>query len=125
MGNTVMVVEDNPTTRHLIGLYLKGQGYQLLQAENGLDALEQLAQGAVDLIITDVNMPQMDGVALTRALKQDQALATIPVLILTSEDGAQERRNGLAAGAAAYLTKPVSSERLVQEVTQLLVAPRG
>ncbi len=125
MGNTVMVVEDNPTTRHLIGLYLKGQGYALLQAENGLDALEQLAQGAVDLIITDVNMPQMDGVALTRALKQDQALATIPVLILTSEDGAKERRNGLAAGAAAYLTKPVSSERLVQEVTQLLVAPRG
>ncbi len=125
MGNTVMVVEDNPTTRHLIGLYLKGQGYQLLQAENGLDALEQLAQGPVDLIIADVNMPQMDGVALTRALKQDQALATIPVLILTSEDGAQERRNGLAAGAAAYLTKPVSPERLVQEVTQLLAAPRG
>ncbi len=120
-----MVVEDNPTTRHLIGLYLKGQGYQLLQAENGLDALEQLAQGPVDLIIADVNMPQMDGVALTRALKQDQALATIPVLILTSEDGAQERRNGLAAGAAAYLTKPVSPERLVQEVTQLLAAPRG
>ena len=125
MGNTVMVVEDNPTTRHLIRLYLKGQGYALLQAENGLDALEQLAQGPVDLIIADVNMPQMDGVALTRALKQDQALATIPVLIRTSEDGAQERRNGLAAGAAAYLTKPVSSERLVQEVTQLLIAPRG
>ena len=87
MAELVMVVDDNPTTRHLIGVYLKGHGYALLEAENGLDALEKLAQGSVDLIITDVNMPQMDGVGLTRALKQDQALGTIPVLILTSEDG--------------------------------------
>lgn len=123
MGNEVMVVEDNPTTRHLIGLYLTRHGYALLEAENGLEALEKLAQGPVDLIITDLNMPQMDGVALTRALKQDQALGTIPVLILTSEDGAQERLNGLAAGAAAYLTKPVSPERLIEEVTRLLAAP--
>lgn len=123
MAELVMVVDDNPTTRHLIGVYLKGHGYALLEAENGLDALEKLAQGSVDLIITDVNMPQMDGVGLTRALKQDQALGTIPVLILTSEDGAQERLNGLAAGAAAYLVKPVSAECLIQEVTRLLVAP--
>ncbi len=123
MGNEVLVVDDNPATRHLIGLYLKRHGYTLLEAENGLEALEKLAQGPVDLIITDLNMPQMDGVALTRALKQDQALGTIPVLILTSEDGAQERLNGLAAGAAAYLTKPVSPERLIEEVTRLLVAP--
>ncbi len=125
MGPAVMVVDDNPTTRHLIGLYLKRQGYGLLEAENGLEALEKLAQGPVDLIITDLNMPQMDGVAFTHAVKQDPVLGTIPVLILTSEDGAQERLNGLAAGAAAYLTKPVSPERLIQEVARLMVAPQG
>lgn len=120
MSKAVMIVDDCATTRRLVGLYMKQEGYALVQAENGLEALEKLARSPVDLIITDMNMPQMDGVALTRSLKQDQTLGSIPVLMLTSEDADTERKNGLAAGAAAYLTKPISHHRLVQEVRRLL-----
>lgn len=120
MGKSVLVVDDCATTRRLVGLYLKQKGYVPIQAENGLHALEKLAHERVDLIITDMNMPQMDGVALTRMVKQDRAYGTIPVLMLTTEDAEQERKNGLAAGAAAYLTKPVSQERLIEEVRRLL-----
>ncbi|WP_447972138.1 response regulator [Nitrospira sp. Kam-Ns4a] len=120
MPRTILIVDDCATTRRLVGLYLKPTGCTLLQAENGLEALEKLAQGPVDLIITDMNMPRMDGIALTRSLKQDRALEAIPVLMLTTEDADKERETGLAAGAAAYLTKPVSQERLVGEVRRLL-----
>lgn len=120
MSKSILIVDDCATTRRLVGLYMKQEGYALVQAENGLEALEKLARSPVDLIITDMNMPQMDGVALTRSLKQDQTLGSIPVLMLTSEDADNERKNGLAAGAAAYLTKPISHDRLVQEVRRLL-----
>jgi two-component system chemotaxis response regulator CheY len=120
MSKTVLIVDDCQTTRKLVGLCLKKMGYLLLQAENGLDALEKLARGPVDLVITDMNMPQMDGVALTSSLKQDQTLQGIPVLMLSSESAEKERESGLAAGAAAYLIKPVSQERLEQEVKKLL-----
>lgn len=120
MAGTILIVDDCLTTRKLVDLYLKPTGCAVVQAENGLEALEKLAREAVDLIITDMNMPGMDGVALTRSLKQDPALGGIPVLMLTTEDADKEREAGLAAGAAAYLTKPVTRERLVGEVRRLL-----
>ena len=120
MSKSVLIVDDCRTTRRLVGLYLKSEGYTLIQAENGLDALEKLAQGPVDLIITDLNMPQMDGVALTRSLKQDEAFRGIPVIMLTTEAADRERENGLSAGAAAYLTKPVGKDRLAEEVRRVL-----
>ncbi len=118
--HAILIVDDCATTRKLVALYLKPEGYGLLQAENGLDALEKLAQGPVDLIITDVNMPRMDGLTFTRSLKAHAALQSVPILMLTTEDGDAERRQGLAAGAAAYLTKPVSQGTLLAQVKDLL-----
>ncbi len=120
MSKSVLIVDDCATTRRLVGLYLKQEGFALVQAENGLEALEKLAQAPVDLVITDMNMPRMDGVSLTRALKQDQAYASIPVVMLTTEDAATEREHGMAAGAAAYLVKPVNQQLLVREVKRVL-----
>jgi two-component system chemotaxis response regulator CheY len=120
MGKSVLIVDDCATTRRLVGLYLKQEGFSLVQAENGIEALEKLARSSVDLVITDMNMPQMDGVSLTRALKQDQAYASIPVVMLTTEDAAIEREQGMAAGAAAYLVKPIKQQHLVQEVKRVL-----
>ncbi len=120
MSKSVLIVDDCATTRRLVGLYLKQKGFSLVQAENGLEALEKLAQASVDLVITDMNMPRMDGVSLTRLLKQDQAYASIPVVMLTSEDSAKEREQGIAAGVAAYLIKPVSQQLLVREVERVL-----
>ena len=121
MGKSVMVVDDCATTRRLVSLYLKQEGYNLILAENGLEALEKLAQGPVDLIVTDMNMPQMDGISFIRAVKGTTLLKAIPILMLTTERAEQERSNGLEAGASAYLTKPVSQERLAREVRRLLV----
>lgn len=120
MNKSVLIVDDCATTRRLVGLYLKQQGFALIQAENGLEALEKMAQTPVDLVITDMNMPRMDGLSLTRALKQDRTYASIPVVMLTTEDAAKEREQGMAAGAAAYLIKPVNQQLLVQEVTRVL-----
>jgi two-component system chemotaxis response regulator CheY len=120
MATSILIVDDCKTTRSLVGLYLKSEGVTLLQAEDGLEALEKLARNSVDLIITDINMPRMDGVALTRALKSDDAYRAIPVIMLTTEQSDKERTNGLAAGAAGYLVKPVAQERLMQEVKRVL-----
>lgn len=120
MATSVLIVDDCKTTRQLVSLYLKPEGYSLVQAEDGLEALEKLARSPVDLIITDINMPRMDGVALTRALKEDDAYRAIPVIMLTTESSDKERHNGLAAGAAGYLVKPVAQNRLVQEVRRVL-----
>jgi len=120
MATSVLIVDDSKTTRSLVGLYLKSEGFLLVQAEDGLEALEKLARNPVDLIITAINMPRMDGVALTRVLKEDDAYRPIPVIILTTESSDKERTNGLAAGAASYLVKPVAQDRLVQEVRRVL-----
>ena len=120
MNKSVLIVDDCPFTRRLVSLYLAGQGYDLAQAEDGLDALEQLARRPADLVITDLNMPHMDGLTLTRSLKGDPAYKNIPVIMLTTETAEKERDSGLQAGAARYLTKPVSRSHLAAEVKSLL-----
>ena len=120
MTKSVLIVDECPNTRTLVSLYLAGQGYEFIQAEDGLDALEQLARRPADLVITDLNMPHMDGLALTRSLKGDPAYKNIPVIMLTTETAEKERDSGLQAGAARYLTKPVSRSRLAAEVKSLL-----
>ena len=125
MSTSVLIVDDCKTTRNLVGLYLKSEGFSLVQAEDGLEALEKLARSQVDLIITDINMPRMDGVALTRALKEDDAYRAIPVIMLTTESSDRERANGMAAGAVGYLVKPVAQPRLIQEVRRVLTAEAG
>ena len=82
--------------------------------------MEKLTQGPVALIITDMNMPQMDGVELTTVIKHDVRLCSIPVLMLTTERAEEERQHGIDAGVAGYLTKPISREGLVAEVNTLL-----
>ena len=120
MAKSVLIVDDCSFTRSLVSLYLRGEGYDLLQAEDGLAALEQLARRPADLVITDMNMPHMDGLALTRSLKGDPAYKNIPVIMLTTETAEKERDSGLQAGAARYLTKPVSQRDLAAEVKSLL-----
>lgn len=120
MAETILIVDDCATTRRLLSVYLRQEGYELVHAVNGLDALEKLARRPVDVVITDMNMPRMDGVALTRALKEDPVFKYIPILMLTTEGEERERQQGLEAGAAAYLIKPVTQGQLAQEVRRTL-----
>ncbi len=116
----LLVVDDCRTTRKLISYLMKGGEFNITQAENGLDALEKLARNEVDLVMTDMNMPQMDGIELIKSMKEDSAYKGIPIIMLTTESDDEERERGLKTGASSYLTKPVSREVLMEELGKYL-----
>lgn len=116
----IMIVDDCSTTRKLIGLYLKGKGYDLIFAENGLDALEKLAKEKINLILSDLNMPYMDGIELLRSIRSDPRLADIPFLMVTTEADEDEKTRAINLGANGYLVKPVTAEILIQHLKKIL-----
>lgn len=116
----IMIVDDCPTTRKLLGLYLRGRGYDLIFAENGLDALEKLASERISLILSDLNMPYMDGIELLKTIRSDPTLSHIPFLMVTTEADEEEKRRALDSGADGYLVKPVTAEVILQNIKSIL-----
>ena len=112
MRKQALIVDDCETTRRMVSMYLKSAGFSTVQAENGLDALEKLAQESVDLVVTDLNMPRMDGLALTKSIRSEIRYAGMPIVMLTTEGDQLERDKGLEAGVSVYITKPVTQKRL-------------
>ena len=119
MSKQALIVDDCAITRQLVALYLKAAGFGSVQAETGLEALEKLAQEPVDIVVTDLNMPGMDGLALTKFLRGEDCYARLPIVMLTTEFEDSERRKGLEAGVSVYLTKPVTQEQLGEVVRNL------
>ncbi|MDD5433996.1 MAG: response regulator [Nitrospira sp.] len=120
MEKNILIVDDCRTTRTIISLYLKSAGYKTIMAANGFDAVEKLMNSSVDFIITDLNMPQMDGIELTKWVRNNSAFQDIPLIILTTEQDDISRTKGINNGASAYLTKPVTKDKLVKEINTLL-----
>ncbi|MHB1011868.1 MAG: response regulator [Desulfobacteria bacterium] len=116
----ILVVDDDRTTRKLLSLYLKGNGFDVVTAENGLDAIEKLGGETVNLVVTDLNMPYMDGIEFIRTMKTNPDTGHIPALMITTEDDDEERRRAAGAGADGYLIKPVTADVIGQTVRQLL-----
>lgn len=114
----ILVVDDNEKIRKLMEIYLKQEGYHVLQAENGNRAIEMLADTNADLIIADIMMPEMDGYELTKALRD--ANFNMPILMVTAKDTFTDKKMGFGLGADDYLTKPVDMEELVLRVNALL-----
>jgi len=100
-------------------MYLGASGFDVIVAENGLEALEKLGRDPCGLVITDLNMPQMDGVEFTRELKAHPLYDHIPVVMLTTQGEARERESGLKAGVSLFLTKPISQKILIQEINRV------
>jgi two-component system chemotaxis sensor kinase CheA len=118
---SILVVDDALTVRELQRSILERAGYEVRTADDGVDALAQLAERPVDLVLTDVEMPRMDGFALTEAIRAQPALSTVPVVILTSRASAEDRRRGLEAGADGYIVKSAFDESgLLDAVERLL-----
>lgn len=115
-----MTVDDAVTMRKLIALTLKGAGHNVLEAEDGQSALASLSNTHVDLIISDVNMPGMNGVELTRKLRQVPHLRSTPILIVTTESDAKIRAEAKAAGATGWIVKPFQPEQLLEIVGRVL-----
>jgi len=118
-GMVILVVDDCRMTRHLLSMYLRGAGYDVIVAENGLEALEKLGEESFAVVITDLNMPQMDGIEFTRSLKANPSFQEIPVIMLTTQCEDRERKSGLDAGVSTFLTKPITRDALIQEVHRL------
>ncbi len=117
----ILVVDDSYTIRQLLSLTLNRARYQVVQAKDGQDAWEQLQQGLVcDLVITDLEMPRMDGFELVQNLKSNSTFAHLPVAILTSRSGSKHRQLALDLGVNLYLTKPYQEAQLLAEVAQML-----
>jgi two-component system chemotaxis response regulator CheY len=116
----IMVVDDCQTTRKLLGLYLKAKGFNIVFAENGLDAIEKLATDDINLILSALNMPHMDGIEFIKTLRSDPHLFHIPVLMVSTEADFEERERAFKAGANDYLLKPVTADMLIEKIRNLL-----
>lgn len=116
----ILVVDDDKTTRKLLSLYLKGKGYEVVTAENGLDAMEKAGTESVNFILTDMNMPYMDGIEFTKNVKSDPVLKNIPVVMVTTEADEDERERAFKAGVDEYLVKPVNAEQVTEAVMKIL-----
>jgi len=117
----LLVVEDSIITRSLIADALRTFGYEVAEADNGLMALEKLAEARYDLVLTDLEMPQMDGFELLRRIRSDEELRDLPVIVCTSLGAPEDKRRALSLGATAYIVKSEFSERALGELVQRLV----
>jgi twitching motility two-component system response regulator PilG len=119
----VLIVEDTKTITNLLQVYLMGWGLQFFDAGNGVQGLAKARELKPDLIISDVQMPEMDGFALCAAVRADSALHGTPFLLLTSLKDEASRQRGRLVGASAFLNKPVSVDELRERVRELLRLP--
>lgn len=120
MTMKILIVDDDKTTRKLLGLYLKSKGFEIAQAENGLDGLEKLGSENVNMVISDLNMPYMDGIEFVKAVRAESQWSNLPILMVTTEMDTAERERAFAAGVNGYLTKPVSAEAVMQNIRTIL-----
>lgn len=116
-----LVVEDSPMMRQLLVFALaRIKHIAVTEAEDGVDALRKLAGARFDLIVTDINMPIMDGLKLVKRIRSDEAHKGVPIIIITTEGSTEDRQRAMALGANAYITKPIQAPQVIAKVKELL-----
>src|SRR5450631_3320488 len=122
MAKTIMVVDDSASLRQVVGIALKGAGYEVIEGCDGQDALAKMTGQKIHLIISDVNMPNMDGITFVKAVKQLPNYKFTPVIMLTTESQEGKKQEGQAAGAKAWVVKPFQPEQMLAAVEKLVLA---
>ncbi len=122
MSKSVLIVDDSSSVRTVVGIALRGAGYEVIEAGDGAQALQQLDGRKVHLIISDVNMPVMDGLTLLREVKRHPQYKFTPVMMLTTEGGEDKKAVGRNEGARAWMTKPFRPEQMLLAVQKLVAA---
>lgn len=117
---TILAVDDSASMRQMVVMTLKGAGYDVVEAVDGVAALQLAKSKAFNLVLTDVNMPKMDGITLTRELRALPAYKFTPILTLTTESAAEKKQEGKAAGATGWIVKPFNPEQLISTVKRVL-----
>ena len=121
MAKTIMIVDDSASLRQVVSIALKGAGYDVIDACDGKDGLAKLDGRKIHLIISDVNMPNMDGITFVKAAKQLPAYKFTPVIMLTTEAGDGKKAEGQAAGAKAWVIKPFQPAQMLGAVSKLIL----
>lgn len=120
MAKNILIVDDSASIREAVSITLIEAGYNITTAIDGVNALEQLGKQKVDLVISDVNMPNMDGITLVQEIKKLPSYKFMPIIMLTSEVSQKLRDRGKEVGARAWMVKPFSKAKLTQAVATLL-----
>jgi two-component system chemotaxis response regulator CheY len=120
MGHCILTVDDSSTMRQMITFTLKGAGFDILEAGDGVEALEVAKGKKLSLVITDVNMPRMDGITLVQRLRALPELKFTPILVLTTESDTSMKLRGKEAGATGWIVKPFSPEKLLDVVNKVI-----
>ena len=121
MAKTILIVDDSASLRQVVNISLKGAGYDVIEACDGVDALSKLDGRKIHLIISDVNMPNMDGITFVQEAKKLSAYKFTPMMMLTTEAAEDKKQAGRAAGAKAWLTKPFQAPTLLDAVSKLVL----
>jgi len=119
MSKTIMTVDDSASVRQMVGFTLKNEGYSVVEACDGKDALSKL-KGKIDMIVTDLNMPNMDGIELIRNVRANPSYKFIPIVMLTTESQASKKQEGKSAGATGWIVKPFKPDQLLSVVKKVL-----
>jgi two-component system, chemotaxis family, chemotaxis protein CheY len=118
----ILAVDDSPAMRQMVSVTLRSAGHEVVEACDGRDALDLARrEPPVDLVITDVNMPNMDGITLVKELRRLSHYRGVPLLVLTTEASAQRKQEGKAAGATGWIVKPFNPERLLATIARVVV----
>lgn len=121
MAKTILIVDDSASLRQVVSISLKGAGYDVIEACDGRDALSKLDGRKIHLMISDVNMPNMDGISFVKAAKQLPAYKFTPIIMLTTEAGDAKKAAGQAAGAKAWVVKPFQPVQMLTAVSKLIL----
>ena len=120
MAGVILAVDDSASMRQMVNFTLKGAGYEVVHANDGVEALEYARGHSVDLVLTDVNMPRMDGITLVRELRALPGYRYTPMLVLTTESGHERKLQGKEAGATGWLVKPFNPDQLLATIARVL-----
>lgn len=120
MAKIFLIVDDSASMRQLVSFTVKDAGYEVITAENGKDALTKASSSRIDMVITDLNMPEMDGITFIRQLRGMPDFKFVPIVMLTTEAQEAKKQEGRAAGASGWIVKPFSPEKLLDVVRKFI-----
>ena len=120
MAGVILAVDDSASMRQMVNFTLKGAGYEVVQAVDGIEALEYARLHSVDLVLTDVNMPRMDGITLVKELRALPSYRYTPMLVLTTESSQDKKMQGKQAGATGWIIKPFNPDQLLATIARVL-----
>lgn len=120
MSRTIMTVDDSASIRQLVSFTLKQNGYEVVEAVNGSEAIRKLNQKKIDMLITDINMPEIDGISLIKKVRDDPSYKFMPIIILTTDSQGEKKEEAKAAGATGWIVKPFRPDQLVAAVRKVM-----